>query len=138
LDLLVLLAQFMLIMLVIIVPLIGAYDKWKEWSPSRKLIALSLGAATAAVIFGHYRRLVSLDRGDLPDVLSQPDKKWYVRKIVVEPWEYSASLLAGSILIGLGIGALQKRKYGAAMGYFAAFALMLTVSLMVKFKVAKH
>jgi hypothetical protein len=133
-DLVVLVAQFFLIMLVVIVPTISAYDKWREWSIGRKLLAIALGAGTAAVLFGQYRKLIGVDRSDLPDVLSHSDKSWYVRRIVLEPWEYAASLIASSVLLALAIVAIQRGRYKNAFAYFGAFGLLIAISLAVKLR----
>ncbi len=136
-DALLLLAQILLVILLVVIPLFSGYDKWQSWSPRRRALALILGAGIGVVAFSQYQRIVLLRKSGLEHVVSQAEvhrTAWYSRPIVVHPFEYVAGLVLGGVLLGFAYEASQRRRWSVAAGYAAAFVALVAVSLAVKLR----
>lgn len=137
-DLLLLLAQVVLVVLLVVIPLFSGYDKWRAWSPQRKLVAVALALGIAVVAFGQYRRLVSLHREGLqqaldsgPRVLAGP---WYARRVAVSLWEWLLSVAAGGVVVALAIDAWRRKRRPQAAGYAGLFLLMALLMALLKLR----
>jgi hypothetical protein len=134
-DLLLLLAQVVLIVLLVVLPLFSAYDKWSEWPTRRKVIAVALALGIAVVAFGQYRRIVKLHGGDLSDAVGNVGLfhgAWYARRITFPLWEYAGTLISGSLLLGLAADTARRKKWSQAATYAGAFALMIALAILLK------
>jgi hypothetical protein len=136
-DVLLLLAQIVLVVLLVVIPLFSGYDKWRAMSPQRKVVALALAVGIAVIAFGQYRRLVTLDQGGIQDALSQGNVlrgPWYARRVSVSLWEWLLSVAAGTALLTLGFDAWKKKQRWRAAGFVALITLMLTLGALVKLR----
>ncbi len=136
-DLLLLFAQVLLIVLLVVLPLFSAYDKWQQWPTRRKLIALALAVGIAVVAFGQYRRIVHLSDGDLRAAVGNVGLfhgAWYARRVSFTLWEYVGSILAGTVLVALSFDAARRSKWSETAGYAGVFALMIALTLLLKLR----
>ncbi len=133
-ELVLLLVQVLLVVLLLVIPLFSGYDKWAAWSPARKLTAVAVGIGIAVVAFGQYKRLVMFHKTELPRVLSSSGihAPWYVRETSVTVWEYLGTVTAGSVLVALAFGAIQRRRLMQAVGFLLAFLGMLAMSVALR------
>lgn len=137
-DLLLLLAQVVLVVLLVVIPLFSGYDKWRAWSPRRRLVAVALAVGIAVVAFGQYSRLVTLNQsglerafGDGATVLHGP---WYARRVTVSLWEWIGSVTAGAVLLSLCLDAWQRKKKPQAAGFAGLFVLMALLASLLKLR----
>lgn len=137
-DLLLLLAQVVLVVLLVVIPLFSGYDKWRAWSTQRKVVALALAVGIAVVAFGQYRRIITLNSGglerafgDSSHVLQGP---WYARRVTVSLWEWAGSVAAGGVLLSLSLDAWQRKHRPKAIGFAALFALMSVLGALLKLR----
>ena len=137
-DLILLLAQVLLVVLLVVIPLFSGYDKWQEWSGRRKLVATALAMGIAVVAFSQYRRIVTLDKAGLGAALkpgaSHLRGPWYAQRVGVSLWEWLGTMIAGSILLALGIESWRRKKRGQAVGYFALFGVLVALMTLLKLR----
>jgi hypothetical protein len=136
-DALLLLAQVVLVVLLVVIPLFSGYDKWQSWSPRRKVVAVALAVGIAAVAFGQYRRIVTLHEGGLEDALKSTRSghvAWYARRVGTSVWEWLASVVAGAVLLALAVDAARRKKRAHALGYGALFGLMVVLGALLKLR----
>lgn len=137
-DLLLLLAQVVLVVLLVVIPLFSGYDKWRAWSTQRKVVAVALAVGIAVVAFGQYSRIVTLNQsglerafGDGPSVLHGP---WYARRVTVSLWEWVGSVAAGAVLLSLSLDAWQRKQRPRAAGFAGLFVLMAVLGALLKLR----
>lgn len=136
-DLILLCAQVVLIVLLVVLPLFSAYDKWQVWPARRKLIAVALALGIAVVAFGQYQRIVRLSDGDLRAAVGNVGLfhgAWYARRVSFSLWEYVGSLVAGTMLIALSFDAGRRKKWSQTWAYAGVFALMIAMTLLLKLR----
>lgn len=136
-DVLLLLAQVVLVVLLVVIPLFSGYDKWRAFSPQRKVVALALAVGIAVIVFGQYRRLVTLDQSGIQDALGQGTVlrgPWYARRVSVSLWEWVTSVIAGAVLLTLGFEAWRKKHPWRAAGFVGLLVLMLALGALVKLR----
>lgn len=137
-DVLLLLAQVVLVVLLVVIPLFSGYDKWRAFSPQRKVVALALAVGIAVIVFGQYRRLVTLDQGGIQGALQDGHvlhgRPWYVRRVAVSLWEWVLSVVAGTVLLTLGFEAFKKKQRWCAAGFVGLLVLMLALGALVKLR----
>lgn len=138
-DLLLLLAQVVLVVLLVVIPLFSGYDKWRSWSTQRKVVAVALAVGIAVVAFGQYRRIITLHQSglehafdDVPHVLQ--GRPWYARRVTVSLWEWLGSVAAGAVLVALAVDAWQRKQRPKAAGFAALFALMAVFGALLKLR----
>lgn len=138
-DLLLLLAQVVLVVLLVVIPLFSGYDKWRAWSPRRKLVAVALAVGIAVVAFGQYSRIVTLNQsglerafGDGANVLH--GTPWYARRVTVSLWEWIGSVTAGAVLLSLCLDSWQRKKRVQAAGFAGMFLLMALLASLLKLR----
>jgi hypothetical protein len=136
-DLLLLLAQVVLVVLLVVIPLFSGYDKWRAWSTQRKVVAVALAVGIAVVAFGQYSRIVTLNQsglerafGDGPSVLH--GRPWYARRVTVSLWEWVGSVGAGAVLLSLSLDAWQRRQRPRAAGCAGLVGLMAVLGALLK------
>ena len=137
-DLLLLLAQVVLVVLLVVIPLFSGYDKWRSWSRQRKVVAVALAVGIAVVAFGQYRRIITLHQsglerafGEGPHVLQGP---FYARRVTVSLWEWVGSVAAGAVLLALSLDAWQRKRRPLAAGFAGLFVLMAVLSALLKLR----
>lgn len=136
-DLLLLLGQVALVVLLVVMPLFSGIDRWQGWSWRQRIAALALALGIAVVGFGQYRRVVMLDKGGLQQALGNVGLfhgPWYSRRVTVSLWEYAGTLLAGSLLLALAFDAGRSRQWLKALAFFATFALLLALAVLLKLR----
>ncbi|MBL8911747.1 MAG: hypothetical protein JNM17_13730 [Archangium sp.] len=136
-DVLLLLAQVVLVVLLVVIPLFSGYDKWRSFSPQRKVVALALAVGIAVIVFGQYRRLVALNQGGIQDALGQGNVlhgPWYARRVAVSLWEWVLSVIAGTVLLTLGFDAFKKKQKWRAAGFVGLLLLMIVLGALVKLR----
>jgi hypothetical protein len=134
-DVLLLLAQVVLAVMLVVMPLFSAYDKWASWSPKRRIIAVAFAIGIAVVAFGQYQRIVKLHEGGLEHALGNVGLfhgPWYARRVWMTLWEYLGSVIAGSLLLGFAIEAARKKAWMRFAASAGVFALMLTLAVLLK------
>ncbi len=134
-DLLLLLAQVALVVMLVVMPLFASYDRWREWSPQRRAVAVALAVGIAAVAFGQYRRIVMLDKGSLSHALGNVGLfrgPWFARNVSVALWEYVAAMIAGGVLLGLAFEAGFKKNWKRAAGFSSIFVLLVVLAALLK------
>ncbi len=134
-DLLLLVGQVTLVVMLVVMPLFSSYDKWREWSNTRRAVAVALAIGVAAVAFGQYRRVVMLDKGSLGHALGNVGLfrgPWFARQVSVALWEYVAAMLAGGLLMGLAFEAGFKKRWKPAAGFAGLFLLMVVLASLLK------
>ena len=137
-DLLLLLAQVVLVVLLVVIPLFSGYDKFREWSTQRKVVAVALAVGIAVVAFGQYRRIITLHQSGLerafddgPRVLHGP---WYARRVTVSLWEWLGSVAAGAVFCALAVDSWRRRQRPRAVGFVALFVLMGVLGALLKLR----
>ena len=130
-DVLLLLLQIALAVLLVVMPLFSAYDKWQVWSVRRRVIAVAFAIGIAVVAFGQYQRTLRLRdlEHSIPNVglLHGP---WYARRIGATIWEFVGVATAGSVLLTLAWDSMKKKRWhyvAASLGVFAAMLLLITM-----------
>lgn len=135
-DLLLLLIQCLLVILLIVIPLMSGFDKWRKWPTSRKIVAVALGAGIAIVAFTQYKRIIFLHKADIPSAFggfsNARNAPWYEQKVAIYPIEYLISVGAGCAILALAIQACKRRKYARCLGFGMLFVALFAVSLSVK------
>lgn len=137
-ELILLLAQVLLVVLLVVIPLFSGYDKWQEWSTRRKLVATALALGIAVVAFSQYRRIVTLDKAGLGAAFkpgaTHTRGPWFAERVGVSLWEWLASMIAGSVLLALAAEAWRRKKRAQAAGYVALFGLLVTLAALLKLR----
>lgn len=136
-DLLLLLAQVVLVVLLVVIPLFSGYDKWRAWSTQRKVVAIALAVGIAVVAFGQYRRIITLNQRGLERAFGEGrvlQGPWYARRVTVSLWEWVGSVAAGAVLLSLSLDAWQRKHRPRALGFVALFALMAVLGAMLKLR----
>ena len=134
-DVLLLLAQVVLAVLLVVMPLFSAYDKWAGWSARRRIVAVAFAVGIAVVAFGQYRRIVHLKEGGLEAAIANLGTwrgPWFARRVVVSFWEWLGTILAGSVLAGFAIDAGRKRQWRSFAATAGLFALLVTLAALLK------
>src|SRR5262245_4184449 len=112
-DVLLLLAQVVLAVLLVVMPLFSAYDKWASWSATRRIVAVAFAVGIAVVAFGQYQRIVKLHEGGLEHAIGNvglfKSRPWYARRVWLTLWEYLGAVAAGSVLLALAFEAARKK-----------------------------
>lgn len=129
--------QSLLVVLLIVVPALSGWDKFRRWKPARKAVAISLGIGIGVVAFTQFKRPVWFHKADLPGALgglSRVDAKvaWYERKLQVMPLEYLTTVVIGGLLLGFSLSSARRRKYAHVAGYACSFVALLVVSVLLK------
>jgi hypothetical protein len=136
-DLVLLLAQVVLAVLLVVMPLFSAYDKWTGWTARRRLIAVAFAVGIAVVAFGQYQRIVHLNDGSLKDALGNVGLfrgPWYARRVWMTVWEYVGAVVAGAVLLSMSIDAGRRRAWPRAAASAALFALMVSLVVLLKLR----
>jgi len=137
-DLILLIAQVLLVVLLVVIPLFSGYDKWQEWSGRRKVVAVALAIGIAVVAFSQYRRIVTLDKTGIGNAFkpgaTHMHGPWFAERVGVSLWEWLATMVAGSVLLALVLEAWRRRKRAQAAGYLALFALMVGLATLLKLR----
>lgn len=138
-DLLLLLAQVVLVVLLVVIPLFSGYDKWRAWSPTRKLVAVALAVGIAVVAFGQYQRIITLHESGLEQAFGGGGARvlrgpWYARRVAVSLWEWIGSVAAGAVLLALAVDAWRRRARARAAGFAALFVLMGVLGALLKLR----
>lgn len=135
-DLLLLLAQIVLVVLLVVIPLFSGYDKFLAWSPQRKVVAIALAVGIAFVAFGQYQRLITLHESGLEQALKQNVLKgpWYARRVPISLWEWLGSVVAGSVLVAVAIDSWRRGRKRQALGVVGVFALLGVLSALLKLR----
>ena len=135
-DLVLLVVQVVLVILMIVIPLFSGYDKWQQWSSTRKVIAIALGAGIAVVALGQYKHIVLLRNGGLPKAFGgfEKDTPWFLRPVVLAAWEYLGTVVAGGVLLGLAFQAAQRRRWAQCAGCTMVFLLMTSLGVALKLR----
>lgn len=131
-----LLAQVVLVVLLVVIPLFSGYDKFRAWSPQRKVVALALAAGIAVVAFGQYRRLITLHQSGLEQALKQNvlHGPWYARRVGVSLWEWLGSVVAGAVMLSVAIDAWRRGDRRRALGVGAVFVLLGALGTLLKLR----
>jgi len=118
-DLLLLAAQVVLIVLLVVLPLFSAYDKWQLWPTRRKLIAL-------ASRWGSRWSPSASTSGSSASVTATCARRWERRALsrrLVRPADQLHDLgvhrLAGrrTMLLALSFDAARRKKWSQTAGY---------------------
>lgn len=137
-DLFLLLAQVVLVVLLVVIPLFSGYDKWQAWTAQRKVVAVAIAVGVSVVAFGQYRRLITLHESGLQQALSQQTPvlhgAWYARRVGVSLWEWLGSVAAGGVLLAFAIDAGRRRKRAQAAGFVGLFLLMAGLGALLKLR----
>lgn len=134
-DVVLLLAQVVLVVLLVVIPLFSGYDKFKQWTPQRKAVAIALAVGIAVVAFGQYRRIVRLHQSSLESALANVGLyrgPWYARRIVVSFWEWLGTIFAGSVMAAFALDAARRRQWPRFAATAGLFALMVTLAALLK------
>jgi hypothetical protein len=135
-DVLLLLAQVVLAVLLVVMPLFSAYDKWAAWSPRRRIIAVAFAIGIAVVAFGQYQRNVKLHEGGLEHAIGNVgllrSGPWYARRVWLTLWEYLGTVVAGSLLLSFALEAARKKAWLRFAASAGVFVLMLTLAVLLK------
>jgi hypothetical protein len=134
-DVLLLLVQIALAVLLVVMPLFSAYDKWQVWSVKRRVIAVAFAVGIAVVAFSQYQRTLHLRdlEHSIPNVglLRGP---WYARRVGATIWEFVGLALAGSVLLTLSWESARKKRWHYVAASLGVFALMLGLVMMLKLR----
>lgn len=136
-DLLLLVMQVVLVVLLVVIPLFSGYDKWRAWSPQRKVVAVALAVGIAVVAFGQYRRLVRLHDDGLQTALGNVGLfkgPWYARRVAISLWEWLGTVIAGSALLTVAVDAGRKKQWARAAVTAAFFVLLLALGALLKLR----
>jgi hypothetical protein len=135
-DVLLLLAQVALAVMLVVMPLFSAYDKWASWTPQRRIIAVALAIGIAVVAFGQYQRIVKLHEGGLEHAIGNVGLirggPWYARRVWLTLWEYLGTVVAGSVLLAFALEAWRKKAWMRVGACAGVFALMVTFAALLK------
>lgn len=134
-DVLLLLVQIVLVVLLVVIPLFSGFDKFQQWSPQRKAIAIALAVGIAVVAFGQYRRIVRLHEHGLESAFANIGLykgPWYARRIVVSFWEWLGTIAAGSVMAAFAIDAAYRRQWARFAAVAGLFSLMVTLAALLK------
>jgi hypothetical protein len=136
-DLLLLLLQIALAVLLVVMPLFSAWDKWQTWSAKRRVIAVAFAVGIAVVAFSQYQRIVHLHERSLENVIGNVGLlhgPWYARRVVVSVWEYVGVAIAGAVLLTLAWDGYKRRRNSQLLASSAVFLLMMAFATMLKLR----